>query len=228
MVLQAAVEPERAVTAVIHTEVGSDRREDFHHWHAEITAAQSKWPGYLGSALRPPIPGVDETWTTLVTFDSDEHLEAWLRSDARRTLIDRADHMRDLSTRTVSSGFAQWFREPIGQAATAPAPWKFNWLILLGLYPIVMTEILFLNPLLGWTNLAFGTLIGNVLSVAVLGWPVVAVLSKVMRWWLTGAPDENRRRDAYGAAIVLAALTVFVAFFYLVGPHIHIIPVTKL
>lgn len=221
--------PQSAATAVIRTRVEPRSTARFTSWHSQITDAQRRWPGYVGSSLQAPIAGVQEEWTTLVTFDSPEHLEAWMNSDERATLLARLKILEseDTSTRTVNSGFSNWFELAAPNGAVVP-PWKFNYLILLGLYPIVMIEILFLNPLLEWTNVAFGNLIGNVLSVAFLGWPVVVLLGRAMRWWTEPRPGKSRRTDALGVGVVLVALAVLVAVFYVIATHVAITPVTSL
>jgi len=61
-----------------------------------------------------------------------------------------------------------------------------------------MLEVLFLNNKLYWMNLAFSTLIGNIFSVAILGWPVVAILSRLMGWWIQPS-SRSRSTDLKGA-----------------------------
>jgi hypothetical protein len=157
----------------------------------------------------------------MVTFDSEEHLDAWMSSDERRALLERgAETFRDTATRRVQSGFEQWFDFKRGDGTPQPPPWKFNYLILVGLYPIVMVEILFLNNKLAWMNLSFGNLIGNVLSVAFLGWPILAILGKLMGWWIQPAPGSSRWTDLKGALVMLLALAALVAIFYVVVKYV--------
>ena len=51
--------------------------------------------------------------------------------------------------------------------------WKQSVIVLLMLYPIMMLELLFLNPLLASLGMAEATFIGNLLSVATPGWVLV-------------------------------------------------------
>jgi len=211
----------RTATAVILTTVEPGQEPAFQRWNAEITAAQSRQPGYVGATLQPPVDGVQDQWVTVVTFDSDLHLDAWLDSDERDALLAKsAGVFHDTQTRRVESGFSGWFDFPRPEGTSAPPAWKFNYLILVGLYPIVMLEILFLNPKLDWMNLAFGNLIGNVLSVAVLGWPVVAILSKLMGWWIQPAAGAPRSVDRKGAFVMIVALAVLVCAFYFVVKYV--------
>jgi uncharacterized protein len=208
-------------TAVIRTTVIPGQEARFSAWAAEVGAIQSRMPGYVGSAIQEPIPGIQDQWVTLLAFDTSEHLRAWLSSEPRAALLRNAQAMMAATeTRLVESGFEGWFdfRRPGGQAA--PPAWKFNYLILVGLYPIVMLEILFLNNKLAWMNLAFGTLISNIISVSILGWPVVAISGKLMSWWIQPPSGTSRYTDLKGALIMIAVLAILVAVFFLIVSHV--------
>ena len=124
--------------------------------------------------------------------------------------------MAGTETQLVRSGFEGWFDFRRSAGAEPPPAWKFNYLILVGLYPIVMLEILFLNNKLDWMNPAFANLIGNIVSVGILGWPVTAILSKLMGWWISPSSGTSRLVDLKGALLMIAALAVLVAGFFLV------------
>lgn len=212
---------ERSSTAVIFTEVEPGSEEGFRRWDDEIAAAQARWPGYVGSTLQAPVEDVQDQWLTMVTFDSEAHLEAWLGSDERAALLKEEEGMaHDTATRRVRSGFEGWFDFRRAGGPGRPAPWKLNLVILVGLYPIVMPEILYLNNKLAWMNLAFSNLIGNVLSVAFLGWPVLAVLTKLMGWWIQPDPRASRSTDLKGALVLSTGLAVLVGVFYLLVTYV--------
>ena len=157
----------------------------------------------------------------MVTFDSSAHLDAWLGSEERSAFLAKSDGVfRDTQTRRVESGFSGWFDFQRAEGAAAPPAWKFNYLILVGLYPIVMLEILFLNNKLDWMNLAFSNLIGNIFSVALLGWPVTAILSKLMGWWIQPRPDAPRSVDLRGAVVMLVTLAALVFGFFFVVKYV--------
>jgi uncharacterized protein len=208
-------------TAVILTTVEPGHEAAFQRWNAEITAAQSRQLGYVGATLQAPVEGIQDQWVTIVTFDSSVNLDAWLASGERAALLAKSDGVfHDTQTRRVESGFSGWFDFPRPEGSGAPPAWKFNYLILVGLYPIVMLEILFLNNKLEWMNPAFGNLIGNLFSVAILGWPVVAILSKWMGWWIQPAPDAGRSVHLKGAVIMMVALAAFVCAFYFIVKYV--------
>ena len=229
-VMDQAAQHRKGSAAVIRSSVAPGQEQAYRDWQAEIQAAQAKMAGFVGCAVQEPISGVQDKWVTLLAFDSPEHLDAWLSSDTRAKLLRKAEGVvTGDEVRRVESGFEGWFDFDRPGGASAPPAWKFNYLILIGLYPIVMLEILYLNPKLMWMNVAFGNLIGNIFSVGILGWPVVAVLSKAMGWWIQPAPGASKWTDLKGALIMIGVLAILVVGFYVVVKHGGFAtPVTKI
>ena len=87
-------------------------------WQQRIAAVEATFEGYSGYKLEPPIPGVQDDWVSVVRFDSDAHLDAWLNSEQRQKLLEEgADFNEETHLRKVRSGFEQWFT---GARAAAP------------------------------------------------------------------------------------------------------------
>lgn len=220
--------PSTETTAVIMTKVATDAEDDFVAWHKRLDAVQAKFRGYLGCELQPPVAGFQDHWVTMLRFDSPEHLNAWLGSSERQSLLDDSQRFVEQSIiRQARSGFANWFAFRATRQGMAPA-WKNNYIVLLGLYPIVMLEILFFNPYFEWLPLPAGNFLGNVISVGVLGWPVIWLLSKWFAWWLVPQPDPKPGRDWSGALLILVLIAVMGVAFYYLGEAIKVAPVTSL
>lgn len=209
--------PSTETTAVIMTKVATGSEDDFLTWYKGVEVAQSKYPGYLGSELQPPVPGFQDHWVTMLRFDSPDHLNAWLGSKERQAIMHQADEFVEQSViRRTRSGFSNWFAFGSARQGMPPA-WKNNWIVLLGLYPIVMLEILFLNPYMAWLPLALGNFVGNIISVGILGWPVIWLLSKWFAWWLAPGQRASRSRDWLGAILILLVIVVMGVLFTLIG-----------
>lgn len=220
-------EPSEATTAVIMTKVSPGSEQEFLRWQRRTDEVQARFPGYLGCELQPPVEGFQDSWVTMLRFDSPKHLDDWLASPERQALVVDADAFVEKSeVRAARSGFASWFKFGSKDDSSAP-PWKMNYIILLGLYPIVMLEILFLNPYLDWLPIPAGNFIGNVFSVGILGWPVVAVLSRWLEWWLAPKDQVSRAREVGGALLVLAAVAIMGVLFNLVHDAVQVTPVTE-
>jgi uncharacterized protein len=68
-------------------------------WQTEINAAYRTFPGFQAAEIVPPFPGVQDDCVVVFRFDSAEHLDAWLRSDARQTLLARGQSLFAGATR---------------------------------------------------------------------------------------------------------------------------------
>jgi antibiotic biosynthesis monooxygenase (ABM) superfamily enzyme len=202
-----------AVSAIISMRIVPGQEAAYRAWGQRIASAQAQFPGFQGFKINPPIPGVQDDWVTVLQFDNETHLNAWMTSPERQALLDEANAFTtDMHYRTVRSGFEQWFR--VDGAVHAPA-WKQNMLVLLGLYPTVFLFGFFVGTplitrLLGWP-FWLALFVGNVASVTILNW-LVPWISRRFDWWLKPAGSETQQRTLRGIAAVVAlyALLLFV------------------
>jgi len=212
------------VTAVIMTEVTPGHEREFQQWHARVKARQSTYPGFLGCEVQPPTGMFQEEWVTLLRFDSKEHLDNWLESVERRQLLREAEEIIDRSTeRQVRTSFEGWFR--FGADHRPPPIWKQSAIVLLVLFPVVMLEIAFLNPLLQWMNVAPATFIGNLISVGLLGWPLMPLAIKAMQWWLSPRPQAGSLVRWGGPVLLVSLYAISIVFFHFFTGWVHIAPI---
>ena len=78
---------------VITTRVKPGKEKEFREWEDRINAAASRFPGFEGVEVFPPVKGVQDEWVVVVRFDSPEHLEQWRLSDVRRRMVDDASRL---------------------------------------------------------------------------------------------------------------------------------------
>jgi uncharacterized protein len=214
-----ATKPADAVSAVISMEIKPGQEEAYRVWNQHITAAETQYPGFQGHRLNPPIPGVQDDWVTILTFDTEDHLDAWLNSPERLKLLDQATPFTvGVHARKVRTGFDQWFR--VAGAAHAPA-WKQNMLVLLGLYPTVFlfgffVGTPFISGKLGWP-FWLALFVGNIASVTILNW-LVPWISRRFDWWLQPAGSETRQRTLIGIVIVVALYALLLLIFWRFPP----------
>jgi antibiotic biosynthesis monooxygenase (ABM) superfamily enzyme len=207
-----------SVSAVISTKIKPGQENAYKAWSHRITAAQAHFPGFQGFKINPPIPGVQDDWVTILQFDSEAHLNAWMTSPERQDLLQEAEPFTsETHARTVRSGFSQWFRVD-GGPAQAPA-WKQNMLVLAALYPVVFLFGFFVQaPILmqrwGWP-FWLALFAGNIAGVTILNW-LVPWVSKRFAWWLQPAGSDTEKNNLIGATAVVAiyalALLIFSRF----------------
>jgi uncharacterized protein len=202
-----------SVSAVISTRVKPGQQDAFLRWYRRISAIQARFEGFQGYKFEPPIPGVQDDWVTILRFDSDIHLEAWLNSEERKHILQESEAF-SLAThvRKVHVGFESWLRFTGDQQQSSPPTWKVNMLVLLALYPTVFLFSIFVQtPFLIQRGVPFwlALFLSNAFSTALLSWALVPLLSTWFSWWLN--PLEHRtpahvpywRSTWAGVAIIL-------------------------
>jgi len=209
-----AAKPPDAVSAVISMRIAPGKEDAYRAWGQRIAAAQAQYPGFQGFKLNPPIPGVQEDWVTILQFDTEAHLNAWMTAPERLKLLDEANAFTtETHYRTVRSGFDQWFR--VGGAAEAPV-WKLNMLTLLALYPVVFlfgyfVQTPILQRQLGWP-FWLALFAGNLSGVVILNW-VAPWVSHRFGWWLQPAGSETRKQTLLGIGAIVALYALLLLVF---------------
>jgi len=186
--------------------------EAYRDWVDRIRQVEARFLGYQGLELQPPIPGLQDDWVSLLRFDTAEHLNAWLESDARRTALKEVEPFIDQRERQVATAFSGWFT--FGDApGQVPPSWKQSMIVLLTLYPIVMLELLFLNPLTQPLGMAGATFIGNALSVAVTGFVLIPLAIRVFEWWLLPRPNDSPGVEITRNALIVGLYALSIVVF---------------
>jgi len=196
------------VVEVIITQVKLGKEAAYREWETRIQQAQSKFPGYRGSYVQPPVSGV-LGWTTLMRFDTAKQLDTWLKSPERAALVKEAESLVDYAhLQRMGTSFPGWFpTDP--KTGKGPPNWKAAMLVLLGLFPIVMLETRFLKlPV----NPSLGMFIGNVISVALTTYLTMPLFIKTLGWWLFPKSDASKVAvNAAGTALVCLLYAISVA-----------------
>ena len=199
------------VTEVVTTYVKPDKVDEYTEWAARIHKVEAQFPGYRGGFLQPPTSANQSYWTTLVRFATPEQLDAWLSSTERQKLLSEHDALvSSWSHQRLPSSFAAWFPTDQTVGASPPA-WKQSMIVVLMLFPIVMAEIRFLSPLTSGLNPALATFIGNVISVALLGWPFMPLGIRSLKWWLLPAQDAPSWTNPAGFLLIGVLYAVEIA-----------------
>ncbi|MEP7071772.1 MAG: antibiotic biosynthesis monooxygenase [Verrucomicrobiota bacterium] len=208
-----AVQPTTNVTQVIISQVKPGMEDGYRAWASRIQQAQARYPGYRGMYLQPPA-GNGDHWTTLLRFDTTQHLEAWLAAPERAKLLQESKaFIEKEELMRLATSFPGWV--PINPATgKGPPDWKTALLVLLGLYPIVVIELRFLNPLLRGLDSSLATFIGNALSVAGTTFITMPLFVRAFGWWLFVDGNSARRTSPAGLAILVGLFAAEVAFFW--------------
>ena len=194
------------VSAVISTRVKPGQEATYRKWEQRIAAVQARSPGFQGYRFEPPFPGVQDDWLAILRFDTEAHLQGWLDSPERQSLLKESEAFtEEVHARVVRTGFDQWF--PVGAPGTAPAAWKQNMIVLLLIYPIVFLFGMWVQTpiLMKQAHVPFfaALFIGNIVSVLLLNW-LVPWTSLRLDWWLRPTGQDGKRTALAGAALMVS------------------------
>ncbi len=209
-VVQLAGEGERPggdVTEVIFSKIRVGKEDTYREWAARMQSEQAKYPGYKGTFLQPP----EETgglWTTILRFDSATHLEAWMNAPERKAMLtESGDFVEHEHLTHLATSFPGWV--PIDpMTGDGPPNWKAAMLVLLGLFPIVMLEMKYLNLQQFGIHASLGTFLGNALSVALTSFITMPLCVRWFGWWLFPKGDKTATVKGVGIICGLYALEI--------------------
>lgn len=203
---------------VITADVPVSRLADYQERRAELDAKAAESPGFVSIDIFEPAAG-QTTWTTVLTFDSEDSLNTWRASPERTALVARIRQVAEDEDRVVPTGFGQWFS--VNATATAQAPaWKQAMTVLAVLYAMVslldMTLSNFIGPGLNikgdavvpGLGLPFPVVvfIGNAVGTVLLTWVLMPIVTRLLAWWLDPAATTAQTVRGIGLMVVIYAV----------------------
>jgi hypothetical protein len=191
------------VAACITSAIKPGMEKRYRDWLSEIQTTQAQFPGYQGTYLQMPAPGSYGLWTIVLRFNSPETLDEWFRSKERLALVEKSKGLiASENIKRMHSAFPGWL--PTDSDGQSPANWKAAMLVILGLYPVVELQLRFLLPLLTSFQPSLGIFFSNIMSVLIISYVEMPVLTKVFQDWLLPKPDADRRKsDLIGILVIL-------------------------
>lgn len=203
-----------SVSVAIVTKVKPGQEAAYCKCEGQFQSAQARRPGYKGVYVQPPTKSTPEIWTTLNRFDSPAALDQWFSSDERKKLLEQSEQVvHSTEYQKVTTSFPGWFPSK-NAGAKGPPNWKTALLILLGLYPIVMLEIRFLNPVFSGLNPALTNFIGNTLSVALTTWITMPLAIKAFSSWLFPTTDTPKWINSASIASLVCIYAIEIALLW--------------
>ncbi len=181
----AVVEPNPTVAFIITHTIKAGAEKRYERWLADILAAVSRSSGYLGREIFRPAHG-SRKYTTIVRFDSYNHLTAWANSDARRSYVSQVTEILEHGDQyQIITGIDFWFTP---EGVKPPKPWKQFLLTLSAIYPLTLFVPILLTPLPRIAPILGSQIIRGLLSAAVIVGLMTFVImpryTRLLRQWL--------------------------------------------
>jgi uncharacterized protein len=204
----------KSASVSISHHVSLEDEASFLEWQHAFQAAEARFAGFLRHRIERPLPGTQDHWFTIVTFDSELNLENWLNSPERASILAAGDKFsQKMTMRRTNYGFDFWFPAVCDPSISNDSIVKQNLLVLLVLYPIVFLWGYFIGgPLLDSRGVPFwlSLFIGNLISTQLMGWLIVPWTFNKFIWWLK--TDLSIKWNIAGYVFVILLYGVSMAF----------------
>ncbi|OGR28114.1 MAG: hypothetical protein A2X83_10885 [Desulfuromonadales bacterium GWD2_54_10] len=180
-----AVDQNKSVALIITHTIKAGEEKRYESWLTEILSAVSSCHGYLGREIFRPAQGT-RTYTSIVRFDTNNNLNAWVESETRNSFVGRvSDLLEKGDVHEIRTGIDFWFTP---EGLRSPKPWKQFVLTLSAVYPLsliisrLVTILLSVAPILAHPLIS-GLLMAASLT-ALLTFVVMPHYTRLMKWWL--------------------------------------------
>lgn len=212
----------RSVEAIT-AHIPIDKRGQYSAVRDEMDSVVALAPGFVSLETYPPSPG-DDTWVTMITFESQEDLDRWYASPDRKNAVAKIHALASDEVRTLPTGFGQWFSVNAVGMIQAPA-WKQAMTVLAVLFPMVSTLNITIGDFIGggWriegTQIFTGlgaplpvvVFVGNTIGTILLTWVLMPIVTRLLAWWLD--PGATRRQTVTGVLLLVVVYVVEVTIF---------------
>jgi antibiotic biosynthesis monooxygenase (ABM) superfamily enzyme len=176
------------VAFVISEFVQSGRIQEYEDWVKGINQAANEFEGFLGADVIRPRDHEHPEYVVLVRFDTYQNIKKWRESSIYQTWIEKSQDLviREETDLQEASGLDLWFTRPkaISKKPTQPAYYKKVIMGILAVYPLILLTNLILGPLLKELPQLLGLFISVVAISALLTYPVMPLLTRLLSFWL--------------------------------------------
>ena len=179
---------ERGATVVITHRIKDGAAAAYEAWLKEIGPVCRSFPGHLDWQIIRPIAGLSGTYTVVIRFDTEDHLQRWMYSDERKRFVEQARPLfEDEDQFHIRTGLDIWFA-PEGSQVSAPMRWKQALVTWSAIFPLVLATPLFTAPLLVALgvpkNFYASALVDTGVVVFLMAYVVMPHYTRLLRRWL--------------------------------------------
>lgn len=155
----------------------------FRAWLKKLHQLETTFPGFKKSYVQIPQDDKENSWMTLLQFDTEANLDKWLQSSERAGLLKAADEfVASQQMHKLSGVFDGWFLE--NELANPPPLWKQSMLLIVALFPPMMLESIYLLPHMSSVNPVVAKFISLMITVSVTSLFLMPLSVYLLRWWL--------------------------------------------
>ncbi|MGO4649532.1 antibiotic biosynthesis monooxygenase [Nocardia sp. 2YAB30] len=199
---------------VFRHSVARGKEDEFAATESRLVASSSTFSGFEGAALFPTSEAGQ--WFSVIRFRTGHQLSDWMHSEERAAILPelRSELTEDFTADAHTTPFGSTLRTVDGETRITPT-WKIAMLVLLVLYPTVMTLSRFLGPVLDEIGAEpwLAMWLSQIVSVALMSWFLSPAVATCFRRWLDPIDGAGWRISAAGAAVVVAVYVMTLLLF---------------
>jgi len=176
----------QTASVVITHQILDGKKQEFENWLDLYIPTIRLSEGFIDVQIVKPVPGITFIYTTIVRFDTAEHLKDWMESPERLKLIDKATPL-----------FVKGEKEPVkygldflfsNKSTGAPVRWKQFLATWSAVYPLSLLITTVEFPLLRYLKIPDNRFLDSFISTGCLIFMLVFVVmphyTKLIQKWL--------------------------------------------
>lgn len=208
-------------SVVIEYIVPQGRSWAFRRWYTRLIRTAKRSEGFIRDDRHRPLRCEDGAlkWYTVIHFDQPEHLDQWLSSEQRESVLQAGKGIfAAYKFKSFATGLEGWFSPQSGEelGSLGPSPWKQILSVVLGLYPIIMIqEYVFghLGIFEAWSP-ASAMLANNLVTTCLLTLVGIPLIIRLLGFWLKPAyQSASTKVDVVGTILNIVAMGLMVFVF---------------
>jgi uncharacterized protein len=174
-----------AVTVVVTRRVKSGRAADYEAWLIRLQADARSVPGYIGVTTLRPAPGGPLEYTSVIRFDSINHLRAFEQSDLRRRhLAEVADMVEADAAWRQLTGLEFWFTPPAGTVVPQPSRSRMALVVIVVVFLLVLSIGGTVNAVAAFLPYPLRLLLTITIEVLLMTYWLMPRLTRWMAFWI--------------------------------------------
>ncbi len=182
------------ITLVISEVVEPDQITEYEAWTKGINQSAQQFTGFIGVDVIRPRDHQHPEYVVIVKFDNYEHCKNWLTSSVYQQWMQRSqEFISKRSQQYQPNGLELWFTLPKSTSSNPPQPAYYKQVIIgvITVYPLILISKLIISPFLQGIPDLFSLLISVIFVSALLTYPVMPYLTKILSFWLY--PPKSKR-----------------------------------
>jgi uncharacterized protein len=168
------------VTTIVARHIKLGQESNFENWMHRMASAVATAKGFRGITVIAPEEDAQVRYI-IYRFSDPHHLERWELSKTKNKLILELEHYATQHYHRAT-GMETWFR--LNHHLPTPPKWKMALTAFSGVFIVGIVSRAILTPYTKTWNTVYATALYGAITVAILTWFYMPLLTKVLRKWL--------------------------------------------